>query len=320
MSYTHFTLTERNILQQFLNEGKSFREIARLMERSPSTISREVKRNFSKKKKRYNAWRATTLYITRRKRSVRKPAIQQNTELYNLIKECLEKYWSPEITAHYCTERGYPVSFTTIYKAVRLGLFAGIKPKSHFRRKGKKKHAKHGNHATIHPEHTIHDRPSIVEDRLRLGDWEGDTVCGAKNKSCLVTQVDRKSKLLVAAISPNHTKDAVRKATKRAFELLEIDMPIHTITLDNGSEFADFKGIEEDLNTTIYFADPHAPWQRGLNENTNDMLRFFFPKGTDFNSITEDDLLCVLHIINSRPRKCLDFLSPLDFISKKCCT
>jgi len=303
-----------------LNEGKSFREIARLMERSPSTISREVKRNFSKKKKRYNAWRATTLYITRRKRSVRKPAIQQNTELYNLIKECLEKYWSPEITAHYCTERGYPVSFTTIYKAVRLGLFAGIKPKSHFRRKGKKKHAKHGNHATIHPEHTIHDRPSIVEDRLRLGDWEGDTVCGAKNKSCLVTQVDRKSKLLVAAISPNHTKDAVRKATKRAFELLEIDMPIHTITLDNGSEFADFKGIEEDLNTTIYFADPHAPWQRGLNENTNDMLRFFFPKGTDFNSITEDDLLCVLHIINSRPRKCLDFLSPLDFISKKCCT
>lgn len=320
MSYTHFTLTERNILQQFLNEGKSFREIAKLMGRSPSTISREVKRNFSKKKKRYNAWRATTLYITRRKRSVRKPVIQQNTELYNLIKECLEKYWSPEITAHYCTERGYPVSFTTIYKAVRLGLFAGIKPRSHFRRKGKKKHAKHGNHATIHPEHTIHDRPSIVEDRLRLGDWEGDTVCGAKNKSCLVTQVDRKSKLLVAAISPNHTKDAVRKATKRAFELLEIDMPIHTITLDNGSEFADFKGIEEDLNTTIYFADPHAPWQRGLNENTNDMLRFFFPKGTDFNSITEDDLLCVLHIINSRPRKCLGFLSPLDFISKKCCT
>ncbi len=290
------------------------------MGRSPSTISREVKRNFSKKKKRYHAWRATTLYIIRRKNCVRKPAIQQNTELYNLIKECLEKYWSPEVTANYCTEQGYPVSFTTIYKAVRSGLFAGIKPKSHFRRKGKKKHAKHGNHATIHPEHTIHDRPLIVEERSRLGDWEGDTVCGAKNKSCIVTQVDRKSKLLVAAIAPNHTKDAVRKATKRAFELLEIPMPIHTMTLDNGSEFADFKGIESDLNTTIYFADPHAPWQRGLNENTNDMLRFFFPKGTDFNSITEEDLLCVVHLINSRPRKCLGFLSPLDFISKKCWT
>ena len=103
-------------------------------------------------------------------------------------------------------------------------------------------------------------------------------------------------------------------------EALLKDMPVKSISLDNGSEFADFKGIEEDLNTTIYFADPYAPWQRGLNENTNDMLRFFFPKGTDFNSITEDDLLCVLHIINSRPRKCLGFLSPLDFISKKCCT
>ena len=322
MSYTHFTLTERNILQQFLNEGKSFREIARLMERSPSTISREVKRNFSKKKKRYNAWRATTLYIQRRRKCVRKPAIQKGSELYNLIRECLEKYWSPEITAEYCKRKGYMISFTTIYKVVKAGMFSDINihPKTHFRRKGKKKHAKHGNHATIHPEHTIHDRPLIVDERTRFGDWEGDTVCGAKNKSCLVTQVDRKSKLLVAAISPNHTKDAVRKATKRAFELLELPMPIFSITLDNGSEFADFKGIEEDLNTTVYFADPHAPWQRGLNEHTNDMLRFFFPKGTDFSLISEDELLHVVHLINSRPRKCLDFLSPLDFISKKCCT
>ena len=320
MSYTHFTLSERGILQEYLNEGKSFREIGRLMNRSPSTISREVKRNFTKKKKRYNAYRATILYIIRRKNSVRKPVIQKNTVLYNLIKECLEKYWSPEITAHYCAEKGYPISFTTIYKAVKSGLFDEIKPKSHFRRKGKKKHAKNGNHATIHPEHTIHDRPLIVDERLRLGDWEGDTVCGAKNKSCLVTQVDRRSKLLVAAISPNHTKEAVRKATKRAFELLELPIPVHTITLDNGSEFADFKGIEEDLGTTIYFADPHSPWQRGLNEHTNDMLRFFFPKGTDFSLISEEELLHVVHLINSRPRKCLGFLSPLEFISKKCCT
>lgn len=320
MSYTHFTLTERNILQQFLNEGKSFREIARLMERSPSTISREVKRNFSKKKKRYNAWRATILYLERRKRCKRHLAIKEGTDLYKLIKECLEKYWSPEIIAVYCKKNGYNIAFTTIYRAVKSGMFSDIKPKTHFRRKGKKKHSKYGKHATIHPEHTIHDRPGIVDKRLRLGDWEGDTVCGAKNKSCLVTQVDRRSKLLVAAISPNHTMDAVRKATKHAFELLELPMPIYTITLDNGSEFADFKGIEEDLDTTVYFADPHSPWQRGLNENTNDMLRFFFPKGTDFSLISEEELLRVVHLINSRPRKCLDFLSPLDFISKKCCT
>ena len=320
MSYTHFTLTERTILQEFLNEGKSFREIARLMGRSPSTISREVRRNFSKKKKRYHPWRATILYIKRRKKCVRKPAIKEGTELYQLIKECLEKYWSPEITANYCKEKGFNISFSTIYTAVKSELFHEIKPKTHFRRRGKKKHAKHGNHATIHPEHTIHDRPEIVNRNLRLGDWEGDTVCGAKNKSCLVTQVDRKSKLLTAAISPNHTMDEVRKATRRAFELLELPMPIHTITLDNGSEFADFKGIEDDLETTVYFADPHSPWQRGLNENTNDIIRFFFPKGTDFSLVDENELIKVIHLINSRPRKCLDFLSPLDFISKKCCT
>ena len=241
-------------------------------------------------------------------------------ELYLLIKECLEKYWSPELIANHCKKKGYPISFSTIYNAIKSGLFSGITPKTHLRRRGKKKHAKHGNHATIHPEHTIHERPLIVDKRLRLGDWEGDTVCGAKNKSCLVTQVDRKSRLLTAAISPNHTMEEVRKATKRAFELLEISMPIHTITLDNGSEFADFKGIEEDLQTTIYFADPHSPWQRGLNENTNDILRFFFPKGTDFSLVSEDELLRVVRLINTRPRKCLDYLSPIDFISKKCCT
>ena len=153
-----------------------------------------------------------------------------------------------------------------------------------------------------------------------MGDWEGDTICGAKNKSCLVTQVDRVSKLLTAAISPNHTKDAVRFATKKAFERLPENMPIYTITLDNGSEFADFKGIEKDLNTTIYFADPHSPWQRGLNENTNDMLRFFFPKGTDFSKITEQELISVLNLINNRPRKCLGYISPLEFVTRKCCT
>lgn len=102
--------------------------------------------------------------------------------------------------------------------------------------------------------------------------------------------------------------------------LMDFDMPVHTITLENGSEFADYKGIEEDLNTTIYFADPYSPWQRGLNENTNDMIRFFFPKGTDFSKVTEEELIAVLCLLNNRSRKCLDYLSSLEFISKKCCT
>ena len=112
----------------------------------------------------------------------------------------------------------------------------------------------------------------------------------------------------------------IRKAISRAFELMEAPMPIETITLDNGSEFADFLNIEKDLGTTIYFADLHSPWQRGLNENTNDLLRFFYPKGTDFLSVSEKEFQKVIHLINSRPRKCLGYLSPLEFLSKKCCT
>ena len=112
----------------------------------------------------------------------------------------------------------------------------------------------------------------------------------------------------------------MREATKRAFENMPINIPIHTITLDNGSEFADFKKIEADLTTTIYFADPHSPWQRGLNENTNGIIRFFFPKGTDFTKISDKELSTVISLINNRPRKCLGYISPLEFLSKKCCT
>ena len=176
------------------------------------------------------------------------------------------------------------------------------------------------NCSTIHPVHTIHDRPEIVETKIRLGDFEGDTVYGGVAKGCVVTLVDRKSKLLTAAISVNREKENIRNAFLRAFSLMEFDIPVETITLDNGSEFADFLNIEADLNTTIYFADPHSPWQRGLNENTNDIIRFFFPKGTNFLNVSEEELQNVVHLINSRPRKCLGFLSPLEFLSKKCCT
>ena len=153
-----------------------------------------------------------------------------------------------------------------------------------------------------------------------MGDFEGDTVYGGVGKGCAVTLVDRKSKLLVAAIASNREKETIRNAFLRAFALTEHSIPIETITLDNGSEFADFVNIESDLQTTIYFADPHSPWQRGLNENTNDILRFFYPKGTNFLNVTEEEFQDVIHLINSRPRKCLGYLSPLEFLTKKCCT
>ena len=319
-SYTHFTLSEREYLQESLKEGKSFRTIAKEIGRSPSSISREVKRNFSRQKNRYHPWRATVLYIMRRKNCHRKSKIVAGSEMYEYISECLRMYWSPEVIAERCKWQGYNVCCSTIYRAIKNQAFKEITEKTHLRRRGKRKYKNRSNYNTIHPEHTIHERPELIENKCRFGDWEGDTVFGKNGKNCIVTNVDRKSKYLVAAISPSRDMHAIRKAFMNAFRMAEVKLPIHSITLDNGSEFADFQGIEQDLSTTIYFADPHSPWQRGLNENTNGILRFFFPKGTDFLTISQEDLNFVVAMINNRPRKCLGYLSPIEFISKKCCT
>lgn len=319
-SYKHFTAEERISLAEKLKEGKSKRQIAREMGRSPSTISREIKRNFSKQKNHYHPWRATILYICRRKRCKRKYKIDQDTELKLYIIACLSKFWSPEIIANKVKEIGKSISFSTIYRAIKAKKLDGISERKHLRRRGKLKY-KHGPKSnTITPEHTIHDRPAECERKERIGDFEGDTVNGALGKGCIVTLVDRKSRIAAAAKSVNREAANIRRAIQNAFKHLDIDIPVESITFDRGSEFADFKGIEEDFKTTVYFADPHSPWQRGLNENTNDLFRFFFPKGCDFLQISDEDVFDVVSIINNRPRKCLDYLSPLEFLSKKCCT
>jgi IS30 family transposase len=218
-SYTHFTLSERNYLQQFLSEGKSYREIAKLLGRSPSTISREVKRNFGNSVNRYNSWRATSLYISRRKKCVRKRIIQPGTDLYNYIVECLNKFWSPEIIANKCKDKGFYACTSTIYRAINGNWMEGISSKTHLRRRGKHRIHDRKKFNTIDPVHTIHERPEIVEKKERFGDFEGDTVYSGKGKGCIVTFVDRKSKLLVAAIAPNREKETIRKAFINAFHL-----------------------------------------------------------------------------------------------------
>lgn len=319
-SYTHFTLSERESLSEKLKEGKSYRQIAKEMGRSPSTISREVKRNYSKKKDRYHPWRATVLYIVRRKNCRRKYKIDMSPELFEYLINTLEQYWTPEEIAARSSAKGMPISCSTIYRMIKLNKLPNISEKTHLRRHGSRKHQHGANSNTIKPDHVISERPKECELKTRFGDFEGDTVCGAKGKGCIVTLVDRKSKLLAAALSNDMKASSIRTAIQNAFRLMHFDIPIETITLDRGSEFADFREIERDLDTTVYFADPHSPWQRGLNENTNDILRFFYPKGCDFHKVSNEELEFVVSLINNRPRKTLGFLSPLEFLSAKCCT
>ena len=310
-SYTHFTLEERECLRIKLTEGKSLRQIARELGKNVSSISRELSRN-RKNDGSYNAYWGWCNYRFRRKRSVRPYRLETDTALRIFVMECLDQYWSPEIIA--ARWQGRPFSPATIYRALKEKRLPGYSERKHLRRRGILKYCR-GDNRTIHPDHTIHERPETINDRVRIGDWEGDTVLGGPGKGGLLTMVERKSRYLGMALITNKEAATVEKII---YHTLNSSVPVKSITFDNGPEFANFRRIEKTLNATVYFADPRSPWQRGSNENINGLIRFFFPKRTDFRTVTNEQVDRALSIINNRPRKCLGWLSPIEFL--RCCT
>lgn len=318
LSYTHFTLNERKYLQKLLSEGYSFRKIAAILERSPSSISREVRRNQAKYRPHggsdnrfwYNHWRAQNLYIRRRREQTRM-ALQPGSEAWDFILFGLTHYWSPEAIAgrwHMQFPDRKPLSASTIYRYIARGRFPDIHTKTHLRRRGKRLLPRNANYNSIQPDRTIPQWPEEIRRRTRIGDWEGDTVYGGVGGGFLVTQVDRKSRFLRAGLLEK--REAA--LTKDVICALLRGLPVKSISLDNGSEFSEFHALEDELHTLVYFAEPHKPWQRGTNENTNDLLRFFFPKGFDFHSISQEDVDKVVFLLNTRPRKCLAWKSPAE--------
>ena len=308
MSYTHFTLNERKYLQELLEEGYGVNKIARALGRSPSSVSREINRN--KSKKGYHHWRANIQATVRRRKANPPSRLDEGTELGAFVREKLSLFWSPECIAA-IWNLSHPedhLAFTTIYNWLKRGLLAGFSRKDHLRRKGKRIQTRNANYNTIHPDRLIEDWPQEIVNRSRIGDWEGDTVCGAVGKGRLVTMVDRKSRLLRAAKVPSKKPDETKDAILRALQ----GVPVRSVSLDNGSEFALFRDLEHDLKAPVFFARPHSPWQRGSNENLNGLLRFFFPKGCDFLAISDEELQAVVYLINSRPRKCLGWRSPIE--------
>ena len=322
LSYKHFTLEERKYLQQFLSEGYSFRKIAAILERSPSTISREVKRNKAKYKPHrktdnkhwYNHWRANTLYTCRRREQNRQ-ALKPGTPEWTYIVEGLQQYWSPEAICGRWNKE-FPerksLCVSTIYRYIRLGRFPKITAKQHLRRRGKRIQTRNANYNSIQPDRIIPEWPDEIRNRIRIGDWEGDTVYGGVGKGLLVTLVDRKSRHLKMGLLAARTAEGTREVIE---ELLR-GLPVKSVSLDNGSEFSEFRKLEEHLHTLVYFAEPHKPWQRGTNENTNDIVRFFFPKGFDFRTVTDEDIQFVEDLINNRPRKCLGWKTPAEILEE----
>jgi IS30 family transposase len=310
LSYSHFTIEERKCLEKFIKENCSKREIARRLDRSPSSITREIKRN-QNKNGTYNHWRANSLYIYRRRESNRKRQnLIPNTPEWDYIVEKLSLFWSPEeiVMRYYRDYQKKLCAVSTIYRYIRLKKFPKITAKNNLRRRGKAKYSRNSNFNTIHPDRIIPEWTEAIKNRIRIGDWEGDTVYGSPGQGLAVTLVDRKTRYLLSGLLEKKTAEM----TEEVIVNLLNGMPVKSVSLDNGSEFANFASMEKKLKAPFYFAEPHKPWQRGTNENTNDILRFFFPKGTNFHNITQEELDYAVFLINTRPRKCLNWLSPFE--------
>lgn len=318
--YKHLTLSEREKLLYFLAIGYSVTKIAKELGRSKSTISRELHRNTQKDG--YLPVNAEAQYHKRRKKCRRK-LLLADAELYALVQDkFLNHHWSPEqIAGRLKLENSaYCISYNTIYRAIYRGMFdtpaqrnskgnRGAKRKLRHKGKPRRGQGYKENRGRLEISHSITDRPEAADKRERLGDWEADTVAGKLGGACLLTLVDRKSRLLIC-------RKLSRRSSKELAETMVTALqgqPVESITPDQGTEFRCHAQITEGLNgVKFYFALPHHPWQRGTNENTNGLLREFFPKGSNLTDISPEFIQTVEEELNLRPRKTLGFKTPAE--------
>jgi len=303
MSYQHFTICERAKIEELRKLGFSNRQIGSRLGRHHSNISREINR--LSQTSHYDAETAQTDYANKRKNS--KSHGKCNKELCELLKEKLTATWSPEQIAN--TVALGKVSFKTIYTWLYKGKLEGVSP-SVLRRKGRKRSC--NNLKFFSRGTSIRKRPKEVYTRKTFGHWELDTVVSGKEKSgCLATFVERKTRLYTAIKMPNRTADSMESAIKYLYKTLP-KKAFLTATTDRGGEFACFENIKKDLGLTLYFADPYCSHQRGSNEYSNGLLREFYPKKTDLGAINQQELTQSIFLINNRPRKCLNWISPIQ--------
>ena len=321
MSYRHFSANERHTLMYLLHMRLSYREIGRRLGRHHTTISREVKRNGRRIGSYWDEFaHERTLERRKQPRHFRK---QANKKLVRYVLDKLQQDWSPQTIAERL-KRDHPrstqlrISHEGIYRWVYSNAAQGGSLYQHLLRRHKKrrKHRQYGSGRGLIPHRvSIHDRPESIENRACFGHWEGDTVEGKKGTGGIATHVERKSRLLIAAKLHDKGADTFAQATTKAFSPIPKKWR-KTLTVDNGKEFAQFKKMEETTGMDVYFADPYAPWQRGTNENTNGLLRHYFPKGTNWRKVTDQMLATAVEKLNNRPRKCLNYLTPNEVFLK----
>lgn len=304
MSYHHLTTFERGRIQELLSLGYSHRAIAQKLHRHRASIDREVRRNTASTG--YLGDAAQSLYETRRKNS--KPKGKRNDYLVSDITDKLLATWSPEQISNTVTLG--VVSCKTIYNWLYTGVLPAITVRN-LRHKGKRrKTEKRGKFSMGTP---ISERPKEVKTRDTFVHWELDSVVSSRgeSKGCFATFIERKSRLYTALKMPNRSAASMQKAITALYNTLPKGA-FKTGTTDRGKEFACCTAIQERLGLTLYFADAYSSWQRGSNENSNGLLREFYPKKTDLALVHQKQLTRNLFLINSRPRKCLGWKSPIQ--------
>ena len=312
-SYTQLTYQQRYHIYTFMKAGFCQSEIAREIGVHKSTVNREVRRN--RGRKGYRPKQAQQLATNRRDKA--QPRITNRD--WRMIEKLIYLDWSPEqISKYYQNEQELQISHEWIYQYIYRDKRGGGTLWKHLRcrKKRRKRYGSYEKRGQIPNRVWIDARPQAVEDRSRLGDWEADTIIGKGMKGAIVTLVDRKSRYLRMGLVARRTKEAV------AEEIISLlaDLPVHTITCDNGKEFTDHERVAERLGTEVYFAHPYASWERGTNENTNGLIRQYIPKSTEFNKISNEGIQFVENRLNTRPRKCLSFKPPVVILNNHGCT
>ena len=313
------TLAEREHISRGIVAGYSIRSIATSLGRAPSTVSREIKRNGGRR--RYRASQADQAAWDRAQRP--KPCkLVVNRALARIVAKKLRQLWAPEqiagwLKCSYPNDESYQVSHETIYRSLFIQARGALKKEllQHLRqkrvmRRSRHKHPRDAGQGQITDTVSIRERPASVEDRAVPGHWEGDLIFGTHN-SQIATLVERHTRYVMLAKVPSKDSETVINALIRQAHKLPREL-YKSLTWDRGKEMADHKRFSLATDIKVYFCDPQSPWQRGSNENTNGLLRQYFPKGTDLSVHSQAKLNAVARQLNERPRKTLNYETPAE--------
>ncbi len=315
VGYPHLTPAERCPIHALLHRGWSKREIARDLGRDPGTISRETSRHRGQRGDRHQ--QADRQATARRQEASAVPR-QRTPERWAVAAGRLQEGWSPEQIAGWVRLPGEVMAGKEwIYEHVRADRQAGGARYRCLRRRGKKPNGRGGRHAGrghIPDRVDLAERPAVVEEKSRIGDWELEPIMGARHRGALVSAVDRGSKFRFLEWVDGKTASAVTEAITR--RLGPVRDRVHTGTADHGKEFARHREIAEKLDAGFSFATPYPSWERGLNEHTNGLVRQYFPKGTDFRQVTAAQVRAVEDRLHRRPRKVLGYRTPAEVFAR----